>query len=71
MISGARPGRRILRAMGGLLSLTCSVEAPLPLSARVALFGATGVYLLVTAFTGTCYFSRLLERLRAGNEAGR
>jgi hypothetical protein len=62
---------RILRVMGGLLSLTCSVEAPLPLTARVAVFGVSGVYLLLTAFSGTCYVSRLLARLRASGEARR
>jgi hypothetical protein len=63
--------RRILRAVAGLLSLTCSVEAPLPLPARVAVFGVSGAYLVLTGFSGTCYVSRLVARLRAGGEAGR
>jgi hypothetical protein len=62
---------RILRLVGGLLSLTCSVEAPLPLPARIAVFGVSGIYLLLTAFSGTCYVSCLVARLRAGSEAGR
>ena len=49
--------------------LTCSVEAPLPLAIRIAAFGVMGSYLLITAFTGTCYVSRWLGRSNGAREA--
>jgi hypothetical protein len=49
---------RVVQALGGLLALTCSVEAPLPLAVRVAAFGSTGAYLLFTALTGRWFIAR-------------
>jgi hypothetical protein len=45
---------RLARALGGASLLTCSFLAPLPLAVRVAVFGTTGVYLLMTALVGAC-----------------
>jgi hypothetical protein len=45
---------RIARALGGASLLTCSFLAPLPLAARMAVFGTMGVYLLMTAVVGSC-----------------
>lgn len=50
---------RIARALGGVLALTCSVQAPLPLAVRIAAFGTMGAYLLFTALTGRGLRSRI------------
>lgn len=47
-------GERLLRGVGGLAMGTCAVMAPLPLAARLALFGVTEGYLLLSALAGTC-----------------
>jgi hypothetical protein len=53
---------RVARGLGGLLALTCSVTAPLPLAVRLAAFGTTGAYLLFSAVRGRCAVTRLLQR---------
>jgi hypothetical protein len=53
---------RLARALGSAALLSCSVMAPLPLLARLALFGAGGVYLLLTALTGSCLGYRLMGK---------
>jgi len=47
-------GERLLRGVGGLAMATCAVMAPLPLAARLGVFGVMGGYLLLSAFVGTC-----------------
>lgn len=53
---------RIVRGLGALAMLTCSVMAPLPLLVRVIVFGAGGAYMLFTALAGTCLGYRIMGR---------
>jgi Inner membrane protein YgaP-like, transmembrane domain len=62
---------RVLRAVGGVAMVSCSVMAPLPLAARMATFGAIGAYLLFTALAGTCFGYRLMGRSTCHAEPGR
>jgi hypothetical protein len=60
---------RLARALGGASLLTCSFLAPLPLAVRVAVFCATGVYLLMTALVGTCAGYALIGKSSCRPEA--
>lgn len=60
---------RVGRAVAGLGALTCSVEAPLPLGVRLAVFGSLGAYLLLSALTGRCLGARLLRKSGRPNES--
>ena len=53
---------RSLRAMGAAASLACAVWAPLSLTVRLVVFGATGIYLLLSALAGSCVGYTLLWR---------
>jgi hypothetical protein len=53
---------RIMRVVGACAAVSCAVLAPYPLAARVGAFGATAVYLLFTALSGTCLGYRLIGR---------
>jgi hypothetical protein len=55
---------RALRALGALALMIGSVAAPLPmpLAARVALFGVMAAYLGFTALAGTCLGYALLGK---------
>lgn len=55
------PWGRIVGGLGGLLALTCSVAAPLPLAIRVAAFGTSGAYLLLSAIAGRWTLSRCIN----------
>lgn len=55
-------GERVIRVVGGLALVTCAVMAPLSLAVRVAAFGVTGAYLLISAFAGTCLGYTLMGR---------
>jgi Protein of unknown function (DUF2892) len=45
---------RVIRGLGGVAILTCSVFAPLPLLVRAGALGTTGAYLLLSALVGSC-----------------
>ena len=62
-------GDRVARAMGGVVLLTCSLMAPLPLLVRVASFGSMGMYLLFTALAGSCVGYRLMGKSTCGQGA--
>lgn len=53
---------RILRVLAGLALLSCAFLAPFPLAVRMAAFGASGAYLLLSALVGTCLGYRLMGR---------
>jgi hypothetical protein len=53
---------RIARVLVGLAMLACSVLLPLPLVVRVAVLGATGGYLVVSALVGSCFGYALIGR---------
>lgn len=61
---------RILRGAAGAALLSCAVVAQLPLVVAGGL-GATGGYLIFTAFAGTCLGYRLMGRSTCPVEAGR
>jgi hypothetical protein len=52
---------RVARAVATALAVTAAVALPLPAGAALAL-GATSVYLLGTALSGTCLGYRLMGR---------
>lgn len=62
---------RMLRMGAGLAMLVCAVMAPLPAAVRIGAFGATGLYMLFTAVSGTCFGYRLLGRSTCPTELSR
>lgn len=64
-------GERVFRGVGGLAMATCAVMAPLPLAARLAVFGVTGGYLLFSAFAGTCLGYALIGKSTCPSEPRR
>ena len=53
---------RILRVAGAGAAACCAALAPYPLGVRLGLFGATAVYLALTALGGTCLGYRLMGK---------
>ena len=53
---------RAVRGLAAAGLLSCSVMSPLPLPVRLAAFGATGLYVLFTALSGTCLGYALLGK---------
>jgi Protein of unknown function (DUF2892) len=53
---------RMLRVAGACGAASCAVLAPYPLALRLGLFGGTAIYLLLTAFSGTCLGYRLMGK---------
>ena len=53
---------RMSRVAAAVGAACCAALAPLPLVARWSLFGATAIYLLLTALVGTCLGYRLIGR---------
>lgn len=47
-------GERVIRGLASVGLLSCSVLSPLPLPVRLVVFGATGLYMLFAALSGTC-----------------
>jgi len=53
---------RLLRALTGIAMLAGAFMAPVPLPVRVLVFGAMGVYLLITAVSGICFGYSVLHK---------
>lgn len=51
---------RAARAIGGGIMAACTALAPLPLGARLAIFGAMAGYLWFSALAGTCLGYRVM-----------
>jgi hypothetical protein len=62
---------RILRLLAGLAMISCAAVAPMALLFRLTAFGATGVYLLVTASLGTCGGYALMGKSTCSTRASR
>ena len=64
-------GDRLLRAVGGAAMVACAVMAPVPLAVRLAVFGVTGGYLLLSALRGTCLGYTLMGKSTCPTEPRR
>lgn len=53
---------RILRVTAAIAATVCALIGPFSPVVRLAIFGGTAVYLLLTALVGTCVGYRLMGR---------